>query len=110
PFIAPRGPRLPSLELGGWSAYPSVRAALEINALFIVGLILAPVLYWGLRHTRWGLVLRTVGDSADAAHALGYSIERVRTLATMAAGTLAGVRGTSLARYQPGNWTAGPSH
>ena len=44
PFIAPRGPRLPSLELGNWSAHPAVRAALEINALFIVGLMLAPAL------------------------------------------------------------------
>src|SRR6202011_3442472 len=95
--------------VGGWSAYPSVRAALEINALFIVGLILAPVLYWGLRHTRWGLVLRTVGDSADAAHALGYSIERVRTLATMAGGFLAGVGGSFLSLYYPGNWNEGLS-
>jgi ABC-type uncharacterized transport system permease subunit len=104
PFIQPRGPRLPSLDLGTWSAHPAVRAALEINALFLVGIVLAPVLYWGLRNTRWGLVLRTVGDSAEAAHALGYSIERVRTLATMA-----GIGGSFLSLYYPGNWNEGLS-
>jgi simple sugar transport system permease protein len=109
PFIQPRGPRLPSLDLGTWSPHPAVRAALEINALFLVGVVLAPALYWALRNTRWGLVLRTVGDSADAAHALGYSVERVRTLATMAGGFLAGIGGSFLSLYYPGNWNEGLS-
>ena len=109
PFIQPRGPRLPSLDLGTWSAHPAVRAALEINALFLVGIVLAPALYWALRNTRWGLVLRTVGDSADAAHALGYSVEGVRTLATVAGGFLAGIGGSFLSLYYPGNWNEGLS-
>jgi hypothetical protein len=54
-------------------------------------------------------MLRTVGDSAEAAHALGYSIERVRTLATMAGGFLAGIGGSFLSLYYPGNWNEGLS-
>jgi ABC-type uncharacterized transport system permease subunit len=104
PFIEPVAPRLPYLALGAWSGSPAVRAALEISPLFLIGLVLAPLLGWGLRHTRWGLVVRTVGDNADAARALGYSVERVRALATMAGGFLAGVGGSFLSLYYPGTW------
>lgn len=109
PFIEPTAPRLPHLALGAWSHYPQVRSALEINALFVVGALLALLLRWGLRRTRWGLVLRTVGDNADAARALGYSVERVRTAATMAGGFLAGVGGSFLSLYYPGTWNEGLS-
>ncbi len=109
PFIQPSAPRLPYLELGAWSQYPQVRSALEVNALFILGLILAPVLYWGLKNTKWGLILRTVGDSTEAATALGYSVNRIRTLGTVAGGFLAGVGGSFLSLYYPGTWNEGLS-
>lgn len=103
-FIQPVAPRLPHLALGAWSELPQVRAALEINALFIIGLVLAPLMKWGLKNTSWGLILRTVGDSADAAVALGYSVTFVRTAATSAGGFLAGVGGSFLSLYYPGTW------
>ena len=109
PFIHPSAPRLPHLELGAWSSYPQVRSALEINALFIIGLILAPVLAWGLKNMKWGLILRTVGDSSDAAMALGYKVNLVRTLGTMAGGFLSGVGGSFLSLYYPGTWNEGLS-
>ena len=109
PFIQPTAPRLPYLDLGTWSDLPQVRWALQVNALFIVGLILAPLLAWGLRNTRWGMILRTVGDSTDAATALGYNVNRVRTLGTVAGGFLAGVGGSYLSLYYPGTWNEGLS-
>ena len=36
----------------------------------------------GAKKTRWGLILRTVGESAEAARAMGYDVNRVRLLAT----------------------------
>lgn len=104
PFIEPVAPRLPYFPLGAWSEYPQIRVALEINALFIMGVVLAPVLRWGLHNAKWGLILRTVGDSADAAKALGYSANFVRTMGTMAGGFLAGVGGSFLSLYYPGSW------
>ncbi len=109
PFIQPTAPRLPYLDLGTWSDLPQVRWALQVNALFIVGMILAPLLAWGLRNTRWGMILRTVGDSTDAATALGYNVNRVRTLGTVAGGFLAGVGGSYLSLYYPGTWNEGLS-
>jgi simple sugar transport system permease protein len=109
PFIEPRAPRLPSLALGAWSGSPQVRAALEVNALFLAGAVLAPLLWWALRSTRWGLILRTAGDNADAARALGHSVGLTRVLATMAGGFLAGVGGSFLSLYYPGTWNEGLS-
>ena len=108
-FIQPVAPRLPHLALGAWSRYPQIRVALEINALFLAGVVLAPLLLWALRNTRWGLIVRTVGDNADAARALGYSVARVRTLTTLAGGFLAGIGGSFLSLYYPGTWNEGLS-
>ena len=109
PFISPSAPRLPHLELGAWSNYPQVQSALEINVLFMIGMILAPLLSWGLKTTRWGLVLRTVGDSTEAATALGYNVNVVRTLGTMAGGFLSGIGGSFLSLFYPGTWNEGLS-
>lgn len=109
PLIQPEAPLLPALELGAWSAVPAVRDALRVNPLFLLGIALAFVLRYGLSNTRWGLTLRTVGESSDAARALGYSVERVRLLATMAGGFLSGVAGSFLSLYYPGVWNEGLS-
>lgn len=109
PFIKPSAPRLPHLELGAWSTYPQVRSALEINVLFLIGVMLAFVLAWGLKNTRWGLILRTVGDSTEAATALGYNVNWVRTMGTVAGGFLSGVGGSFLSLYYPGTWNEGLS-
>ncbi len=104
PFIQPKAPRLPAIDLGWWSESPPVRAALEVNALFVIGAALAPALLWALNNTRWGLAVRVVGDSVDAARAMGYPVERVRLLSTAAGGFLAGVGGSFLSLYYPGSW------
>ena len=52
--------------------------------------------------------MQTVGDSADAARALGYSV-RVRWAATALGGFLAGVGGSFLSLYYPGSWNEGLS-
>ena len=109
PYIQPVAPRLPHLALGAWSRSPQIRVALEINGLFLAGLVLAPVMRWALANTRWGLIVRTVGDNADAARALGYSVERVRAAATACGGFLAGVGGSFLSLYYPGTWNEGLS-
>ena len=87
---------------------PQVQAALQVNVLFLLGAALAPVLAWGLTHAL-GLILQTVGDSAAAARALGYSVHRVRWAATALGGFLARVGGSFLSLYYPGSWNEGLS-
>ncbi|HXQ51812.1 MAG TPA: ABC transporter permease [Stellaceae bacterium] len=104
PFIKPAAPNLPSIDLGWWSSVPQIHDALKVNILFILGVFLAPAILWGFRNTRWGLVLRMVGDSADAARAMGYSVNVVRLLATALGGFLAAIGGSFLSLYYPGSW------
>ncbi len=109
PYIQPKAPHLPALALGNWSSHEAVRSAFKINGLFLLGLVLAPAIAWGLGNTRWGMILRMAGESSDAARALGYSVNHVRMLATCAGGFLAGVGGSFLSLYNPGIWAEGLS-
>lgn len=109
PYIQPVAPDLPAIPLGWWSDIPQVQAALRINVLFPVGILAAIALWWGFKNTRLGLIVRTVGDSADAARALGYNVNRVRLLATATGGVLAGIGGSYLSLYYPGSWNEGIS-
>jgi simple sugar transport system permease protein len=77
--------------------------------LFPIGVGLAFLMSWALADTRWGLIVRMAGDSSDAARALGYSVNTVRVLATMAGGFIAGLGGASLSLYYPGSWNEGLS-
>jgi simple sugar transport system permease protein len=109
PFIEPQAPMLPSIDLGGWSASAQLHNALHINPLFVIGVLLAFALQWGLRHTRWGMALRLVGENAESARAMGYPITRVRIVATAVGGLLAGVGGAYLSLVYPGSWNEGLS-
>jgi simple sugar transport system permease protein len=109
PLIKPSAPRLPALPLGAWSDRAEVKAALQVNVLLLLGVAAAFGLRLLLRRTRWGLALRVVGESADAARALGYDVGRTRLLATAAGGFFAGVGGSFLSLYYPGSWNEGLS-
>jgi general nucleoside transport system permease protein len=109
PLIEPTAPHLPSIDFGWWSDIPQMRAALRINVLFLIGVALAPALVWALRTTRAGLIVRTAGESADAARAMGYSVNAIRMRATMFGGFLAGIGGSFLSLFYPGSWNEGLS-
>ncbi|WP_282062541.1 ABC transporter permease [Roseobacter litoralis] len=109
PFVQPVAPDLPAISFGWWSDIPQVRAALEVNVLFLIGAALAVLLWWMLRTTRVGLTLRVVGDSTDAARAMGLRPALIRTCATAVGGAFAGVGGAYLSLYYPGSWNEGIS-
>jgi general nucleoside transport system permease protein len=109
PYVQPKAPTLPSIPFGNWSDSPQIQAALQVNPLLLIGIVLAIVLAWAFRNTRWGLVVRMVGDSSDAARAMGYRVPVVRTLATATGGFLAGIGGSFLSLYYPGSWSEGLS-
>ncbi len=109
PLIQPTAPRLGAIPFGFFAHSAQLRSALNVNVLFVLGVILAPLLNFGLQNTRWGLVVRTVGESAEAARALGYDVNRVRLIATAAGGFLAGIGGSFLSLYYPGSWNEGLS-
>src|SRR6185295_3638894 len=87
----------------------AILGALRINVLFLIGVALAPILYWAFRTTRWGLLIRTAGESSDAARAMGRSVLWIRLRATMVGGFLAGIGGSFLSLFYPGSWNEGLS-
>ena len=69
--------------------------------LLVVGLI------WFLYRTRSGLVLRSVGESPESAHALGYPVRRIRLGAVVAGGALCGLAGAYIAVIYTPLWVEG---
>src|SRR5260370_14819201 len=109
PYLQPTAPRLGSISLGFWSDSASLKSALQVNPLFFIGIVIAAIIAWSFRNTRWGLVVRTVGDSAAAARAMGISVNLVRLLTTTAGGFLAGGGGAFLSLSYPCPWNQGIS-
>ena len=106
PYIKPSAPKLPDIDFTfGLTSSKVVHDALSINALFVLGVLLAPTLALIFTYTRWGMVLRLAGESEEAAAALGYSVARIRVIATALGGVLAGVGGSYLSLYYPGAWS-----
>jgi ABC-type uncharacterized transport system permease subunit len=103
-FIQPSAPNLPAIPLGFWSNIPQLQAALNINVLFLIGAALALFLWWAFKNTRAGLIVRVVGDSSDAARAMGLNPDTVRLIATAVGGALAAIGGAYLSLYYPGSW------
>ena len=60
-----------------------------------------------LKYTRAGLILRAVGENHDAAHALGYRVGRVRLLAILFGGAMAGMGGAYISLVRVPQWTDG---
>jgi ABC-type uncharacterized transport system permease subunit len=104
PYVQPKAAMLPNIALGGFSDSPAVRSALDVNPLLLIGIAAALILHYAFRSTRWGLQVRVVGDSADAARALGLHVSRTRILATAIGGCFAGIGGSFLSLSYPGSW------
>jgi len=64
-------------------------------------------LIWFLYRTRAGLVLRSVGESPESAHALGYPVRRIRLMAVMAGGALCGLAGAYVSTVYTPLWVNG---
>ncbi len=64
-------------------------------------------LMYFLYKTRAGLVLRSVGESPESAHALGYPVRRIRMLAVVAGGAMCGLAGAYLSVVYAPLWVEG---
>jgi simple sugar transport system permease protein len=109
PYVQPSATLLPGIPFGFWSGNSQVQNALLVCPLFILGIVAAIALHWCFNATRIGLRVRIIGDSQDAALALGLPIDRTRLLATACGSALAGVGGAFLSLYYPGSWNEGLS-
>jgi len=96
---------LPSLNIPLLSNLPVVGQLLFSHDILVYGsFILVAAVAWFLNKSRAGLVLRSIGDSHNAAHALGLKVIRVRYCATLFGGACAGIGGSYLSLVYTPMW------
>ena len=107
-YVGIRAPSVPKLDIPVLSDIPVLGPILfQHDPIVYLGLLIVLLVWWFLRHTRGGLILRAVGENHDAAHALGYKVTRIRMLAILFGGACAGLGGAYLGIVRVPQWTEG---
>ncbi len=104
-FVGQPGVPLPKLDIPGLSDIPFVGPVLfGHDVLVYASFAFTAGVMWFLFRTRAGLVLRAIGVNHTAAHALGYPVVKVRYLAILFGGALAGLSGAYLSLSYTPQW------
>ena len=103
-----RPPSFPRLNIPGLSDMPVLGRILFSHDLMVyLGLIIVTAVWFMLKYTRAGLILRAVGENHEAAHALGYKVVRIRIMAILFGGACAGMGGAYISLIRVPQWTEG---
>ncbi|MAM25901.1 MAG: ABC transporter permease [Rhodobacteraceae bacterium] len=107
-YVGVKPPRLGDIDFGPLADIPVIGPILFTHDIILyLGIALVAGVWVLLRFTRAGLILRAVGESHDAAHALGYKVRRIRTLAIVFGGACAGLGGAYISLIRVPQWTEG---
>ena len=107
-YVGIKPPLTPRLDIPVLSDIPFLGQVLFSHDLMVyLGLGLTGLVWWMLRHSHAGLVLRAVGENHHAAHALGYKVVRIRVAAILFGGACAGLGGAYLSLVRVPQWTEG---
>jgi simple sugar transport system permease protein len=107
-YVGLKPPSTPKIDFGPLSEIPGIGPVLfnhDAMVYITIGIVIAT--WAALKFTRAGLVLRAVGENHDAAHALGYKVVRIRIMAIMFGGAMAGLGGAYLSLIRVPQWTEG---
>lgn len=83
------------------------RVALQQLILVLIGLVLAPLIWYYLNRTRPGLNLRSVGEYPSAADSLGINVYRTRYLYVIFGGLMSGLGGAAMSLITDPGWVDG---
>ena len=107
-FVGIRPPLTPAIDFGPLADIPVLGHILfRHDPMVYIAIGVVAAVWAVLRFTRAGLILRAVGESHDAAHALGYKVTRIRVLAIVFGGAMAGLGGAYLSLIRVPQWTDG---
>jgi len=107
-YVQEKLPERPHFAVPLLGDIPLVGPALfRQHPIVYLTIALAIGLVWFLYRARAGLVLRSVGESPESAHALGYPVRRIRLLALVAGGALCGLAGAYLVIIYTPLWVEG---
>ncbi|MCA0401530.1 MAG: ABC transporter permease [Proteobacteria bacterium] len=105
----PRAP-IPPIEIPLLKDIPLLgKAIFTGDPVFYLSLLLLAGTAYGLNRTRFGLLLRAVGENHASAHAIGLPVRRIRFLAILFGGLLAGLAGAYLSLIYTRFWSPGMS-
>ena len=98
----------PSFQIPGLADIPFIGPAFfRQHPMVYIAIALTIALAWFLYRSRAGLVLRSIGESPESAHALGYPVRRIRLIAVMVGGALCGVSGAYISVVYTPLWVEG---
>ena len=101
-------PPSPRLDVPVLADLPVIgRIFFQHDYMVYISILIVAAVWAVLRYTRTGLILRAVGESHDAAHALGYKVIRIRLAAIAFGGACAGLGGAYLSLIRVPQWTEG---
>ncbi|MFV0512865.1 MAG: ABC transporter permease [Jhaorihella sp.] len=107
-YVGIKPPRIGRLDIPVLSDLPVIGPILfGHDPILYLGLVIVAGVWALLKFTRAGLILRAVGENHDAAHALGYKVVRIRTLAILFGGACAGLGGAYVSLVRVPQWTEG---
>ena len=107
-YVQAKLPELPRYTLPFLADLPLVGPALfRQHPMVYLTMVFVGALVWFLYRTRAGLVLRSVGESPQSAHALGYPVRRIRLAAVVAGGALCGLAGAYISTVYTPLWVEG---
>lgn len=81
-----------------------------LSTLVVFGLLLFVLTWWLLWRTRFGLRLRSCGESPAAAESLGVDVYRYKIIAVLISGGLAGLGGALLAMVSSSGFQVGQTN
>jgi len=88
---------LQPIIIPGLSAIPFLGAVFfNKNILVYISFIMVPVLWFFLHRTRYGIIVRTVGENPIAAYTQGINVNQVRYLCVIFGGMMCGLGGAYL--------------
>ena len=98
----------PNFHIPGLSEIPFIGPAFfRQHPMVYIAIGLTIALAWFLYRSRAGLVLRSIGESPESAHALGYPVRRIRMLAVVVGGALCGLSGAYISVVYTPLWVEG---
>ncbi len=77
------------------------------DPFFFSAVVLGIMLWFLLKHTRWGVRVRSVGENPAAAEVQGVSVAVVRYTCTLIGGAMAGLAGAYLSLVYSRSWNEG---
>jgi len=108
PYESAPLPMVPPIRIPLLADIPFIGPALfNHQSLVYFSWLLVAAVIWFLYRSRWGLVLRAVGESPSAAHAVGYRVIALRYAAVAFGGAMAGVGGAYMSVYYTPLWSEG---